>query len=544
MKRWKILTSVALSTVIFLQSAIPVYTPEPEPVQGVTAEKTEKKTKEETRNVTPEESYEETDIACDGQEILQVSAGTEYDPDNGIVTLSDSVVFTDEQGNAIFNEQTEAALDEFTDELRSILEEYPPEQPEELTVTSRMAQENLSGQQLEEQMADGNLSEEIVLSGEACSVDDSTNLYASAAQEGYLAAATEENEFLTRRLIVKASDDFDTYGAVAVADGYRDYFVLQYETSEETMNAYEQLEEDADIEFVQTDSVIEVEETTASGESVSGEAASLELQSGMPGSYITASMTGKTRFTSWGGRTIGADAFNTTLLEVNSVLPIVVVGVLDTGIDYSHPIFENRVIHNDVNYSGDGYAADDVYSYHPHGTATAGIVADLTMENVLVKPYKVLGYEGTGYDSGICAGWLAAIEDDVDVINMSLGEEQVSSPMEEEMAELSVQRDIPVVVAAGNDAADTSEYSPAGIESCITVSATTNTDEIAFYSNTGKEVDLAAPGSDIKVPQNDGTYEVGSGTSYAAPHVTAAVAMLRSWNNNMSREDIISNLMI
>lgn len=57
--------------------------------------------------------------------------------------------------------------------------------------------------------------------------------------------------------------------------------------------------------------------------------------------------------------------------------------------------------------------------YHPHGTATAGIVADLTMENVLVKPYKVLGYKGTGYESGICAGRLAAIDADVDVINMS-----------------------------------------------------------------------------------------------------------------------------
>lgn len=106
-------------------------------------------------------------------------------------------------------------------------------------------------------------------------------------------------------------------------------------------------------------------------------------------------------------------------MKVNNVLSVVVVGVLDTGIDYTHPIFGNCVIHNDVNYSGDGYAKDDVCSYHPHGTATAGIVADLTMENVLVKPYKVLGYKGTGYESGICAGRLAAIDADVDVINMS-----------------------------------------------------------------------------------------------------------------------------
>lgn len=154
MKRWKVLMSVVLSMAILFQSAITVYTPEYESAQTVAADEV----KEEV-----EEVKEETDMDCDGQEtaeVLPVSAGTEYDPDSGIAMLSDSVVFTDEQGNAIFNEQTEAALDEFTEELLSILEEYPPEESEESDVTYLMAEENLSGQQSAEVTQEAELSEE------------------------------------------------------------------------------------------------------------------------------------------------------------------------------------------------------------------------------------------------------------------------------------------------------------------------------------------------------------------------------------------------
>lgn len=408
-------------------------------------------------------------------EVKQESACEKVDNTENIETT-----FTDAKGHAIFTEETNAALQEFKAELMDLLENYSSEE----TVTEETGQ-------------------------------------------------LEDDTYLAKRLIVKSAEEFDTYGAVAVADGYRDYTVLQYETEEAAKEAYAKLTEDDAVAFVEADTMLK----TADDASLTVSGSENGKRSG---TYLTSALNVKLTFDSWGGNVVNAEKFNRLLAAEKEQLPVVVVAVLDTGMDYSHPLFENRVIRNDVNYSGQG-GKDDVYSYNPHGTAVAGIVADLTLDNVLIKPYKVMRENGKGYETAVCIGWLQAIEDQVDVINLSLGGSG-NSELLEEMAALSEEAEIPVVVAAGNDSGDTADYTPANIESCITVSGINKNYELDVKSNSGSEVDLTAPGSDIRIAQNDGTYKEASGTSYAAPHITAALAMLYSYNEDMSSKEAYGNL--
>lgn len=69
------------------------------------------------------------------------------------------------------------------------------------------------------------------------------------------ATVEEDNEFETMHLIVRSTDEIDTYGAVAVADGYRGITILQYDSQEATKEAYEKLKADDGVVYVQTDTM-------------------------------------------------------------------------------------------------------------------------------------------------------------------------------------------------------------------------------------------------------------------------------------------------
>ncbi|ACB85709.1 S8 family peptidase [Natranaerobius thermophilus] len=208
------------------------------------------------------------------------------------------------------------------------------------------------------------------------------------------------------------------------------------------------------------------------------------------------------------------------------------VAILDTGIDYGHQDLE---VVDGVNTVDGG----DYMDYNGHGTHVAGTVAALDNNSgvVGVAPDanlfagKVLDDDGSGTTSDIVAGIEWAINNDMDIINMSLGMSQYSTALEDVCDEAYYQEDILVVAAAGNDGEgwwwdpDTINY-PANYDSVIAVGATDQNNDRANFSSVGDNLEIMAPGVDVlsTVPGND--YDEYDGTSMASPHIAGVAALL------------------
>ncbi|MFC4439355.1 MULTISPECIES: S8 family peptidase [Natrialbaceae] len=226
------------------------------------------------------------------------------------------------------------------------------------------------------------------------------------------------------------------------------------------------------------------------------------------------------------------------------------VAIIDTGIDAQNETLEENL--------GDGYAAADAacttdcgggpfgggndidecleewdddndHGTHVAGTAGAanngvgvlGVAPDATLHAV-----KVLQCDGGGTFDDIAAGIQWSADQGHDVQNMSLGSD-TDSDVVRDAVQYADQRGVVIVAAAGNDGpcTDCVGY-PAAYDEVIAVSATDENDELADFSSTGPEVDLAAPGVDVlsSIPRDD--YDEFSGTSMSSPHVAGAAATL------------------
>lgn len=245
---------------------------------------------------------------------------------------------------------------------------------------------------------------------------------------------------------------------------------------------------------------------------------------------------------SWGVARIGAQA------AVNSGFKGagIKVGIIDSGIDYNHPDLKDNYMggYNFADNNSDPYDQDSI----SHGTHVAGVIAakDNGTGVVGVAPsaslyaIKVFGANGSGGDlSTIIAGIEWAIDNGMNVVNLSFGVDPLLAQMMPEVfrplkeaCDLAYQKGIVLVAAAGNEGRGRVAI-PAAYDSVIAVTATDNADQRAVFnpsmsSNFGPEIELAAPGTDIKSTVKGGGYALLSGTSQAAPHVTGAVAVAMS----------------
>jgi len=223
----------------------------------------------------------------------------------------------------------------------------------------------------------------------------------------------------------------------------------------------------------------------------------------------------------------GVDRINAELVHPNNKGAGVKVAIIDTGINPDHP---------DLNVQGGVSCVSYTTSYnddHGHGTHVAGIVAalDNSIGVIGVAPeaalyaVKVLDSAGSGNWSDVIEGIEWAIDNGMQVINMSLGGLTGSTALGTACND-AWNAGIVVVAAAGNnDAAGTVLY-PALYDSVIAVAATDSTDTRAGFSDTGPKVELAAPGVNIYSTYKGGSYATMSGTSMASPHVAGVAALV------------------
>lgn len=203
------------------------------------------------------------------------------------------------------------------------------------------------------------------------------------------------------------------------------------------------------------------------------------------------------------------------------------VGIIDTGIDIKHPDLVSNLKGGASTVWYTGSYNDD----NGHGTHVAGIVAALnnTLGVVGVGPQidlygvKVLDRNGSGYLSDVIEGLDWAIQNKMQVVNMSLGTSSDVQSLHDAVQRVNAAG-IVQVAAAGNSGG--AVIYPAAYSEVIAVSATDSTDKIASWSSRGTEVDLAAPGVSIYSTYKGQTYKTLSGTSMASPHVAGAAALV------------------
>ncbi len=312
-------------------------------------------------------------------------------------------------------------------------------------------------------------------------------------------------DFQTNRLIVKSSKSINYCGAIDVVSGYKDLYILQYESIADTIMAYKYYMGNKNIEYVEPDYY-----------------ASSEVD--LP--EIPDNVGDATDVDTWFTSENGFDDLKSELAQ--NVLEEILVAVIDSGVDTDHEHLAGRLIESNVNLSDSGMenSCEDDYG---HGTHVAGIVVTNTLENVKIKPYKVLNDRGNGSISQIVVAVDMAVEDGADVINLSITSKGESQTLTDSV-DAATNKDVSVIVAAGNDKADLSKtyYSPACIESAITVSATARDSRLASYSNYNGTIDIAAHGDDIRSSYLNNRYILLNGTSMAAPQVAAGFAIVKS----------------
>lgn len=209
----------------------------------------------------------------------------------------------------------------------------------------------------------------------------------------------------------------------------------------------------------------------------------------------------------------------------------VTIAILDSGIDTSHPDLASK-----VTGSIDATTVKDAVGQH--GTEVAGIAGAATNNgtgiaslgwNANLLSVKVLDNKGTGFTSWVVDGIDKAVDQGAKIVNLSLAS-TISEPFLQAAITRAYNRGVLVVAAAGNNddqgGSPVSPKYPAAMDHVLSVAASTENDSIASFSRRGPTVDIAAPGNGLVTTQVGGGYAAASGTSLAAPMVSAAAALL------------------
>lgn len=304
-------------------------------------------------------------------------------------------------------------------------------------------------------------------------------------------------DFRSNRIIVKAKKkcSFESYAPTDMISGPDNIYILQFDSFEKTEKCMSALEQDDNIKYVELDSYMSCGEPTATS--------------------VTASAN------SWGVEAIEADKYAEYLSS--NADSSVVVAVVDTGVS-AHSFIGDRLLNTGYDLVDND---PDPSDKHYHGTHVAGTVVDCTPElNINIMPVRVLNEYGSGSNLNVGNGIRYAAENGADVINLSLGGYGCSEYINDSI-EYAVEVGTTVVVAAGNDNDNTEYYCPAHIDNCIVVSACDSGNNKAYFSNYGDSVDVTAPGVDILSCIPGEGFDYLDGTSMAAPHISAAAAMIK-----------------
>jgi subtilisin family serine protease len=257
----------------------------------------------------------------------------------------------------------------------------------------------------------------------------------------------------------------------------------------------------------------------------------------------------------------------------------VLIGIIDTGVDYTHRDLSGNIWHNPheipangVDDDNNGFIDDEIgwdfvdapslpaggdylerdndpMDDFGHGTYVSGCAAASTDNEVCypaigfncrIMPLRAGNANGTLEEDDVAAALLYGAANGAAVINMSFGD-VVASPLLREVVQIVHQAGVVLTASAGNANNDGIHY-PSGFSEVISVGATDSSDFRASFSNFGPSVDVMAPGVFIRstiLGGECGEWIFPSGTSYAAPMVAGLAGLILSVNRTLSPDRVL-----
>ena len=346
--------------------------------------------------------------------------------------------------------------------------------------------------------------------------EDFTKQLAAALPYGGASGSSDaENPYASARLLVSAETLPDLSGykdKATVISGPNHFHVLQFPDPATAKQCEKYLQSCPSVRYVEPDAV---------------------MRAGADGNGDASRGT-----RSWGVGKSGLGDFVENLRQRGQNHSVIVAAV-DSGVEIDHPFLENRLVAGFDYVDYDDIPQDE----HGHGTHVAGIIADCTRNmDVNIMPVRVLDAFNFGSYLNIASGVRYAADHGANIINLSLGSATHSQTIEDAV-NYALSKNVTVVTAAGNYNGNVAHFCPAHMENCVTVAAV-NQDLRRFeLSNYGEAVDIAAPGVDIESSVLKGKYDEMSGTSMAAPHVSAAAALLMCERGSALTPNQISGLL-
>ena len=269
------------------------------------------------------------------------------------------------------------------------------------------------------------------------------------------------------------------------------------------------------------------------------------------------------------GGTIDADIDAPEAWRFQTSSRDVVIGVIDSGIDYTHPdladnIWTNpgEIPGNGIDDDGNGFV-DDVHGWdffdndsdpmdgNGHGTHVAGTIAAVgnneigvagVAPNAQLMALRFLNNSGNGISYHALLALEYATMMGAEITNNSWIGDSYSAGAQYAINRAGAMGSLYVVCAGNNrNDNDLNPTYPASYlgNNVITVASTTHNDTLSSFSNYGATtVDLAAPGSNILSTNSGGGYTTKSGTSMSTPHVTGVASLLLSKRPELTPEEI------
>lgn len=325
---------------------------------------------------------------------------------------------------------------------------------------------------------------------------------------GEVKSSKEKDNML---IVISDSKIKNSYGADNIIEAPNNQYILQYGTKKEKEAAFAKLKVDKSISSVEENGIYTTEDVT---------------------------------YNSWGIEKMSLDyAINVVDENIAGMNPVT-VAVIDTGCDMDlfNKYYDGKV---DEFYNVLESSSTVMSDTAGHGTHVSGTIAEGTPSNVKIFPIKVSTNGDMYYSDIIAAINYVVYYEKADVINMSFGGYGHSEALEQAII-AGNEAKIISVAAAGNDNTNKKHY-PSSYDSTIAIASVDSELHKSVFSNYGSSISFTAPGTNIRSIMSLGTnddneHEVLSGTSMATPHVASAIAIIKSYNNDLGLQGIVNVL--